>query len=235
MLISGGQLPTKRIDRKKAQLECLANEVIALSRPGDVIVDFCSGTGHLGILLAYLLPNCTIYLLENKEESQQLAMNRVNKLGLNNVVYFQCNLDYFTARFDIGVSLHACGVASDIVLEKCIGHRAKFVCCPCCYGKLYDLDRIQYPRSKIFQDSELLLKEYLCLAHCADQTHDVDNVRTNVEKSHQGYYCMDIIDRDRALRAEEYGYSVVRKRLKPENCTPKNRILVGTCEIPLKM
>ncbi|XP_021700313.1 glutathione S-transferase C-terminal domain-containing protein homolog isoform X1 [Aedes aegypti] len=224
----GGKLPTKRIDRKTHQLECLANEVIALAKPGHIIVDFCSGTGHLGILLAFLLPKCTIYLLENKEESQQLAMDRVRRLGLKNVVYFRCNLDYFKAPFDIGVSLHACGVATDIVLEKCFAHRAKFVCCPCCYGKLYEFDRIRYPRSRVFQESELLLKEYLCLAHCADQTHDLDNSRTNVEKSHQGFYCMDIIDKDRLLQAEELGYSVTHKRLKPENCTPKNRLLIGT-------
>ncbi|XP_058820166.1 glutathione S-transferase C-terminal domain-containing protein homolog [Topomyia yanbarensis] len=224
----GGMLPSKRIERKKHQLECLANEVIALARPGDIIVDFCSGTGHLGILLAYLLPECTIYLLENKEESQQLAMDRVQRLDLANVVYFQCNLNYFTARFNIGVSLHACGVASDIVLQKCIECRAQFVCCPCCYGKLYELDVIRYPRSEIFQQSDLLLKEYLCIAHCADQTHDLNNSKTNVEKSHQGFYCMDVIDLDRVLWAREFGYTVVQKRLKPENCTPKNRLLVGT-------
>ncbi|XP_055644755.1 glutathione S-transferase C-terminal domain-containing protein homolog [Toxorhynchites rutilus septentrionalis] len=223
----GGKLPNKRVQRKKHQLECLANEVITLARPGDVIVDFCSGTGHLGILLAYLLPECTIYLLENKEESQQLATERVKRLGLTNVVYLQCNLDYFEANFDIGVSLHACGVATDIVLEKCFNRNANFVCCPCCYGKLYEFDRVRYPRSKVFQQSNLLLKEYLCIAHCADQTHDLDNDRTNVEKSHQGFYCMDVIDKDRALRAEEFGYTVKQKRLNPENCTPKNRILVG--------
>ncbi|XP_055546414.1 glutathione S-transferase C-terminal domain-containing protein homolog [Wyeomyia smithii] len=223
----GGKLPSKRVERKKHQLECLANEVIVMARPGDIIVDFCSGTGHLGILLACLLPDCTIYLLENKEESQQIAMERVRRLGLNNVVYFQCNLNYFTARFDIGVSLHACGVASDIVLDKCLEQRAKFVCCPCCYGKLYESDAMQYPRSKFFRQSDLLLKEYLCIAHCADQTHDLDNSRTNLEKSHQGFYCMDIIDKDRAMRAEEFGYTVSLKRLKPENCTPKNRMLVG--------
>lgn len=223
----GGKLPAKRIAKKQHQLECLANEVIALAGPGDIIVDFCSGTGHLGILLAQLLPDCTVYLLENKEESQQLAMDRVRRLGLGNVVYFQCNLDYFTARFDIGVSLHACGVATDIVLEKCFDHRAKFVSCPCCYGKLYEFDRIRYPRSEVFQRSELLLKEYLCIAHCADQTHDLDSVRTNVEKSQQGFFCMDVIDKDRALRAEELGYTVIQKRLRPENCTPKNRVLIG--------
>uniref|UniRef100_A0A1Y9HB14 Methyltransferase domain-containing protein n=1 Tax=Anopheles farauti TaxID=69004 RepID=A0A1Y9HB14_9DIPT len=223
----GGKLPPARILRKRHQLESLVNEAIQLAHDGAIIVDFCSGTGHLGILLAYLLPRCTIYLLENKEESQQRAMERVTRLGLRNVVFFQCNLDYFTARFNIGVSLHACGVATDIVLEKCFAQRAHFVSCPCCYGKLYNIAHITYPRSDLFRASDLLLKEYFCLAHCADQTHDLASDRTNVEKALQGFYCMDVIDRDRSLRAEELGYSVQRKRLKDESCTPKNRLLVG--------
>jgi hypothetical protein len=28
---------------------------------------------------------------------------------------FQGNMDYFSGKFDIGVSLHACGVATDLV------------------------------------------------------------------------------------------------------------------------
>ncbi|XP_040167794.1 glutathione S-transferase C-terminal domain-containing protein homolog [Anopheles arabiensis] len=223
----GGKLPPARILRKRHQLESLVNEVMRLATDGAIIVDFCSGTGHLGILLAHLLPRCTVYLLENKEESQQRAMERVERLALRNVVFFQCNLDYFTARFDIGVSLHACGVATDIVLEKCFAHRAHFVSCPCCYGKLYNIEHVTYPRSRLFRESELALKEYFCVAHCADQTHDLASDRTNVAKAHQGFYCMDVIDRDRALRAEELGYKVLRKRLKDESCTPKNRLLVG--------
>ncbi|XP_052894627.1 glutathione S-transferase C-terminal domain-containing protein homolog [Anopheles moucheti] len=224
----GGKLPPARILRKRHQLESLVNEVMRLANDGTkTIVDFCSGTGHLGILLAYLLPRCTVYLLENKEESQQRAMERVERLALRNIVFFQCNLDYFTARFDIGVSLHACGVATDIVLEKCFAQRAHFVSCPCCYGKLYNIEQVTYPRSGLFQESDLLLKEYFCIAHCADQTHDLASDRTNVVKAHQGFYCMDVIDRDRALRAEELGYGVLRKRLKDESCTPKNRLLVG--------
>ncbi|XP_062545360.1 glutathione S-transferase C-terminal domain-containing protein homolog [Armigeres subalbatus] len=225
---AGGNLPQNRIDRKKHQLESLANEVISIAKPGDRIVEFCSGTGHLGILLAVLLPECTLFLVENKQDSQELAMGRVHRLGLKNVTFVRSNLEYFNASFNIGVSLHACGVATDIVLDKCFAQRAKFVSCPCCYGKLYEFDRIRYPRSRVFQTSELSLKEYLCLAHCADQTHDVRSARTNIPKAHQGYYCMDIIDKDRMLHAEELGYTVVQKRLRPQNCTPKNRLLIGT-------
>jgi len=37
------ELPEKRVPRKCEQLENLAAAVRAIARPGDVIVDFCSG------------------------------------------------------------------------------------------------------------------------------------------------------------------------------------------------
>ena len=46
-----------------------------------VVVDFCSGGGHLGILVAHLLPAATVCLVENKEESLRRAVERVEALG----------------------------------------------------------------------------------------------------------------------------------------------------------
>ena len=63
----GGQLPPDRLDRKCEQLENLALAVKSMARSGQVIVDFCSGGGHLGIVLAYLLPDVVVYLVENKQ------------------------------------------------------------------------------------------------------------------------------------------------------------------------
>lgn len=227
-LPEGGQLPAKRLERKKQQLECLAQWIIKISKPGDRIVDFCSGAGHLGILLAFLLPQCQIILLENKEESMMRAKERVDLLQLNNVLLFQCNLDYFIGDFNIGCSLHACGVATDIVLSHCLNRKANFVCCPCCYGGIHSVPHIQYPRSYTYKiEGDLLENEYMHIAHCADQAHDVNKSVCNVEKSEQGQFCMDVVDTDRKLMAEEHGYSVKLMRLVPEDCTPKNRLLVG--------
>lgn len=36
----------------------------------------------------------------------------------------------------VGVTLHACGVATDLVIKSCVENRSKFVIAPCCYGKL---------------------------------------------------------------------------------------------------
>lgn len=84
------------------------------------IVDFCSGGGHVAIVLAYLLPKCEIVLIENKYESLHRAKIRCEHLCLTNTRFYQCNLDQFRGDFDIGVSLHACGGATDLVIKKCI-------------------------------------------------------------------------------------------------------------------
>lgn len=218
----GGSLPKKRAARKCEQLENLVKPIIKLAKQNYTIVDFCSGSGHLGLLIAVCLTDCTIVLIENKERSLLRAKDRVESLKLNNVTLLQCNLDYFKGNFDIGVSLHACGVATDLVIQNCIKNQAHFVCCPCCYGGIHNCYHLTYPRSKTFINSDLKYVAYLNLAHAADQTHDNENSKTK-----QGYHCMDVIDTDRKLEAVEKGYEVHLGKLKPSTCTPKNNLLVG--------
>lgn len=91
-LLKCGELPIQRLERKKSQLKSLTNEVLKIAQPGDVIVDFCSGTGHLGFLIAKLLPKCRIIVLENKEESINRAKIKAKTLELFNVTFYQCNL-----------------------------------------------------------------------------------------------------------------------------------------------
>uniref|UniRef100_A0A3P9NHR8 Glutathione S-transferase C-terminal domain-containing protein n=1 Tax=Poecilia reticulata TaxID=8081 RepID=A0A3P9NHR8_POERE len=99
-----GKMSDIRAVRKMQQLNNLAAMVTELARPGDTIVDFCSGTGHVGIVLAHTLPDCQIILIENKEESLVRAQRRSTELGLKNIGFLQANLDYFTGPFQIGVS-----------------------------------------------------------------------------------------------------------------------------------
>lgn len=224
--LDSNQVPVKRLERKSLQLQNMTKAVLKIARNGDLIVDFCSGSGHLGLILAHVLPQCFIILLENKEQSLNRARERASKLKLSNIIFCQSNIDYFNGPFDIGVSLHACGVATDLVMERCIQEQAKFVCCPCCYGSIQSNHMISYPRSEVFKNSALPLKKYFILAHASDQTHYDDNTKTS-----QGNRCMTIIDSDRCLRAEEAGYIVTLSKLDPPSCTPKNNLLVG---IPTK-
>jgi hypothetical protein len=220
-----GALPENRAYRKCDQLENLAKAVIKLVGAKQCrIVDFCSGSGHLGILLAHLLPNSTVILVENKELSLVRAKERIVKMQLDNVIILQSNLDYFVGGFDIGVSLHACGVATDLVIQNCIKNKAHFVCCPCCYGGIHDCYHLTYPRSAEYRSLNMDHKDYLTLAHAADQTHDPNNRKTT-----QGFICMDAIDTDRRLYAESCGYEVHLGKLQPVSCTNKNNLLVGIC------
>lgn len=184
------------------------------------IVDFCSGSGHLGILIAKLLPNCHVILVENKEQSLKRAKQHITSLNLKNVTILQCNLDYFCAKFDLGMSLHACGVATDLVMQNCVYNKAHFVCCPCCYGGIHNCHSLSYPRSEVFK--KFSYKDFLNMAHAADQTHDKGNAKTE-----QGYFCMDVIDTDRKLWAQSCGYEVFLGKLLPVTCTPKNNLIVG--------
>jgi len=67
----------------------------------DTVVDFCCGSGHLGIVIAYLVPSLTVILVDNKEESLRRAKERVEKLNLKNIMIVHSNLDYFNAKFQV--------------------------------------------------------------------------------------------------------------------------------------
>lgn len=160
--LHGGQLPASRAHKKCQQLENLVLSVLDLYEKRArmynkqlQVVDFCSGGGHLGLLLASLLPDATVYLVENKAESLERAISRAQDLKLENMKFFQGNVNYFSGVFDIGVSLHACGVATDLVIAKCFQQKADFVSCPCCYGGLQENHVVSYPRSSLFKDASI--------------------------------------------------------------------------------
>ncbi|XP_042727407.1 glutathione S-transferase C-terminal domain-containing protein isoform X2 [Lagopus leucura] len=97
-----GKMSRDRALRKQQQLNNLVAAVTKLAKPGDVIVDFCSGGGHVGIVLAHMMPSCQVVLIENKELSLMRAKDRSDELGLNNISFIQANLDYFNGTFNIG-------------------------------------------------------------------------------------------------------------------------------------
>ena len=59
------------------------------------------------------------YGVEN-ERFEEPCLSFLFVAGMSNCRFFQCNLDYFRGAFDVGLSLHACGLATDLVLAKCL-------------------------------------------------------------------------------------------------------------------
>ncbi|XP_028830980.1 glutathione S-transferase C-terminal domain-containing protein isoform X1 [Denticeps clupeoides] len=217
-----GRMSDVRATRKRQQLNNLVAMVTAMARPGQTVVDFCSGGGHVGIVLAHMLPECQVILIENKEESLVRAKERSAKIGLNNISFIQANLDYYTGPFHFGVALHACGVATDMVVDRCIQARAAFVVSPCCYGFIQNTLKFNFPRSQKFFET-LSFKEHMILCRFADQTA----VQLPPERRLIGKSCMGLVDLDRCWAAEALGYSVNVITMEPESCSPKNNMLVG--------
>jgi len=162
-----------------------------------------------------------VILVENKEESVRRAMERIAGSGADNITIVQCNLGRFHAPFHIGICLHACGVATDLVLAKCFASSASFVVSPCCYGAVRNGHSVTYPRSQIFQSAGLEYLEYLALGHAADQTE------ARIGKSGQGRVCMSLVDSDRCHLAQQLGYTTQLFVMTPPTCSPKNHILTG--------
>ncbi|XP_060782454.1 glutathione S-transferase C-terminal domain-containing protein isoform X2 [Neoarius graeffei] len=217
-----GKMSDTRAVRKRQQLNNLVAMAKELAAPDHTIVDFCSGGGHVGIVLAHTLPQCQVILIENKEESLIRARDRSSQLGLQNISFIQANLDYFVGTFQVGVALHACGVATDMVLDRCVQARAGFVISPCCYGFIQNTLKFSFPRSKKFADA-LMYKEHMILCRFADQTA----VQLPTERRLIGKRCMGLVDLDRSWAAETHGYSVKVITMEPESCSPKNNMIVG--------
>ncbi|XP_053111082.1 glutathione S-transferase C-terminal domain-containing protein isoform X2 [Hemicordylus capensis] len=217
-----GKMSNDRALRKQQQLNNIVALVTKLAKSGDMIVDFCSGGGHVGIVLAYMLPSCQVILVENKDLSLIRAKERSDELGLNNVWFIQANMDYFKGAFNIGVALHACGVATDMVIERCLRVHAAFVICPCCYGFIQNTAKFTFPQSHQFKEV-LSYKEHMVLCRFADQTA----VQLPPERRRIGKHCMGLVDLDRAWSVERCNYSVQVISMEPETCSPKNNLIVG--------
>jgi len=164
--------------------------------------------------------------VENKEESVRRATERIACSSANNITILQCSVGRFHAPFNVGICLHGCGVATDLVLAKCISTSASFVVSPCCYGSARNVHSVSYPRSNAFHTAGVEYAEYLAIGHAADQTE------VTIEKSGQGRTCMTVVDSDRCHLAKQSGYTTQLFVMTPPTCSPKNHVLIGQPALP---
>ena len=245
-------------DRKKRKREQIINMMI-LTIPflfDDCIVcDFASGSGHQSIPLAYHFPKCNFILIDMKQKSLQIAEERCKRLGLKNVTFYHGKIEEYDGKFDVGMSLHACGVATDLAFLKCFEQSAVCISCPCCIGKVVLKDNkyknnvktseenaIEYPKSTVFQNI-LTKNEYHALASAGDfGGHDgidettIGNLTRSEnfksielkDNSNSRRICKSMVELDRILHAREEGndYQTWMFTLEPKSCTPKNDIII---------
>ena len=250
-------VPQERKKRKREQVTNMMTFVIPFLFDGCIVCDFASGSGHQSIPLAYHFPNCKFILVDMKARSLQIVKERTTRLNLTNISFVHDRIENFHGKFDVGISLHACGAATDLALLKCIRQSAAYVTCPCCIGKVVlkndryknnvqtcEKDRVHYPRSVIF-NAALKKEEYNKLAKAADFGHggtdktnigkdmpyrrraEESNFATRVDTSRRK--CKSMIELDRQLFAQSHGYKTWIFTLFPKSCTPKNDLLIGAC------
>lgn len=173
---SGGELEGSREVNKKQQVQALMNAILpmvdAIFEANGVdpihIVDIGAGSGHVGLVVAWMRPSsCRVTLLERKEYACRQGKRRALEAGLANVEIANtslhtfcdlrnCNEEGSTSEigpsaipFQLAISLHSCGVLTDAALEMCLHHQAAFCLSPCCYGQTASNDALRphMPRS----------------------------------------------------------------------------------------
>lgn len=218
---TGGHLDPDRARRKRHQIENIIFLAKKLISDGDVVVDFCSGSGHVSLPMAYLFPKCHFILVERNKFPVQIARERILSSGLKNVELFNGYVEDFKDSFDLGIALHACGDATDKAQIKCIENRAPYILCPCDLGYIKN-SKMRYPRSKMF--SKLINREeYDKLAQSADWTcWDFESEKSKIGKLSMGY-----VSTDRNCFASEFDYETYLFTAYPKDSTPKNDILFG--------
>jgi hypothetical protein len=70
-----------------------------------------------------------------KPAALQLLQQRAAAAGLSNVAVFEGMIEQYTQPFDVALALHACGNATDHVLQMAVQRGAAFVVSPCCVGE----------------------------------------------------------------------------------------------------
>jgi len=201
-----------------------------------IIVEFGCGSGNIGLALAYLFPLHEFVLIDFKAQCIKIANERVAINELKNVKLIEGNIEDFDDYFDIGIAVHACGAATDYAQIKCFQHKADFILCSCCVGKINNQREekdeekgIDFPRSSIFQ-KQISRNEFGELSRIADHSQTDFN-----EKSNERNLCKTVLELDRIYAAMETKLyqTIVLTKVMPfdeKDCTstsPKNDIICG--------
>jgi len=232
--LQGASLPADRIERKTLQIEnmiwharILIRQLLTRSnvaqRSALHIVDFCGGSGSISLPLAVLYPEHRFTMVDCKSASVDMARERAASAGVSNLRIVEQKIEDFAEPFDLGLALHACGSATDLVLQACLRTSAAFVLCSCCVGK------VTFSRnSPLSQQLQPLLTtaEFCSLIKAADFGHADFAGYSSQER--QRRYCKSLIEEDRLLFAKERGYCVQLHLMRGGFSSVKCDVLTGS-------
>jgi hypothetical protein len=189
--------------QKTHELAAMLGELVRIRR-GATLVDAAAGKASVGLVAAELLPIGSVTVIERDPKRVAACRDATTRLSRAIPVDVR-EADVGDERAwphapDAVVALHACGPASDIVLERAVAAEARFLfLVPCCYGK-------DVP----FIDRALAIADTLGAAQ-----HQ--NVRRRIATS--------IVDLERTLRLEAAGYETEAHEFVGATVTPHNLLL----------
>jgi len=140
LFIGAAGTSLRKEDRQKAQelsplLEQLAR---VTTKKAGVLVDACAGKSAVGLVAAALvLPRgWRVVVVERDAKRVQHAKRAAALVGNDVAVSFEeGSVSGFVDEADVVVALHACGGASDDVIDAAVAARVKhLLLVPCCYG-----------------------------------------------------------------------------------------------------
>ena len=126
-----------RVERKERQCDAFVAAITALNLPpGAVVVDGGCGSCGLTLPLAWTFPQLNFVGIDMNPVATRLMMERVAASGMTNVRAFTSSISAFSDPFDLAIGLHACGQASDDIINLAVMNHKPYLVAPCCFGKL---------------------------------------------------------------------------------------------------
>ncbi|MDP2272648.1 MAG: methyltransferase [Archangium sp.] len=139
MFIDASGTSLRREDLKKAvEVAALLNELARLGREGT-LVDVAAGKSYLGLLAVELLGFENLVVIEREEKrlaDVRHAMRKLTRAAKIELHHGDVAEPSFWPRSPaIVTALHACGPASDAVIDAALACEARWLLLvPCCYG-----------------------------------------------------------------------------------------------------
>lgn len=186
--------------QKTHEVAALVKELSRVKK-GARVVDAAAGKSSVGLVAAEVLPFASLTVIERAPDRVSACREAASRLSRAVPVDVRAadvdDDDAWPEQPDAIVALHACGGASDRVIDQAIRVRTRWLfLVPCCYGA-----------SVPFLDDALELADRL-------GAPDVATLRRRVGSA--------LVDVERALRLEAAGYETEVNELVGATITPHN-------------
>ncbi len=201
--------------RKWRQVEALVSSV-ASSVPSEAScwVDWCSGKGHLGRVLASVAPRPVVFV-DRREELCRAASIRAEREHLAHELRV-CDVLTASPSLPPGAaltSLHACGALTDAALDAAEAQQAaSLAVSPCCYHYQPGCDRIT-PRSTVARGLDLGLSRQQLRFATAEETLAPARLKRRRRRAEAYRLGLDQLVRQATGRDEYTRVSAVPKKL----------------------